>query len=290
MPARQSTKTMPCPACQGTSAHPLSPGAGAGSCPYCAGMGQVPGEFPFPYFYPINLTATQGSGADASQPQLVVPGAPANAFQSGTNPATLKLGNEGSFEWDFLLGSITSPDVNGDASQWIQLQMFDLSGTNWPFQAAPIFGNLFVGSGKLPFALLKPITFGLNTQLSLQAYLVNYSGNSLVIGVGNGVLITFTATLMAPILRGSLTVTAGAVTGADNSLGLITGANISGTVNYQTGAISVTFAAAPAANASVTAAWTQGCARVDAQIAMWGSYLKPFSAQEQQQLAASAKS
>jgi hypothetical protein len=79
-----------------------------------------------------------------------------------------------------------------------------------------------------------------------------------VIRIGDGLALTFTGTLPAPVLRRSVTVTnpPGAVVGTDDGNGAITGAGISGTIDYQRGAVSVTYAAAPAAGNSVTVAYT----------------------------------
>ena len=75
------------------------------------------------------------------------------------------------------------------------------------------------------------------------------------IGTGNGVTVTFAASLQWTPVRPldanygfAVTVTAAAVTGVDDGSGNIAGAGITvGTINYTTGAISVTFAVAPAA-------------------------------------------
>jgi hypothetical protein len=242
-------------------------------------------EFPFPYHYPINLTVQQSvSGTQASQN---VPGSLGNPFQTGINPVILKLGNEGAFKWIFNLIRATAPNVIGDAANWLQLALTDLSGTSWPFQAAPIFASLFAGTAQLPFPQLEPLVFGQNTQLSLQGYPVNNEDNSLVIGIGTGAAPTFTGVLTGPVLPGSVTVTAGAVTGTDDGNGAITNlANtIAGTINYTTGAISVTFTVDPVANVKVTAGWTQGCAVINAQFDLQGFYLRPFTDAEQAQMA-----
>lgn len=76
--------------------------------------------------------------------------------------------------------------------------------------------------------------------------------------VPNGAIVTFTLAGTGPIARGSVTVNGSSplVVGTDNGLGLIgaiTGTGIvSGTVNYTTGALSVTFAVAPAGASTVT--------------------------------------
>ena len=73
------------------------------------------------------------------------------------------------------------------------------------------------------------------------------------LGTGNGALTTFSGTVTpAPFSSGSLAVTAGSVFGLDNGSGAFVGTGVlSGTVNYTTGAVSVTFGAAPANGTAV---------------------------------------
>ncbi|MCS6785098.1 MAG: hypothetical protein NZ581_07910, partial [Candidatus Caldarchaeum sp.] len=84
----------------------------------------------------------------------------------------------------------------------------------------------------------------------------NYASEIFVVtlGTGNGTATTFTGTLPAtPVRPTSFRVTAGSVSGTDNGSGAVTGTGISsGTVNYNTGAVSVTFASAPASGVAVT--------------------------------------
>lgn len=79
---------------------------------------------------------------------------------------------------------------------------------------------------------------------------------TIVIGTGNATLTTFAATAApVPVRPGTflLSTSDGTVSGADNGSGEITGTGLSaGTINYTTGAISVTFAAAPANATSIT--------------------------------------
>jgi hypothetical protein len=73
-----------------------------------------------------------------------------------------------------------------------------------------------------------------------------------MLGTGNGATVTFGGTLTHPVLPGSARVVAGTVVGTDNGIGFITGAGImAGTVDYVTGAVSVTFSAPPAAGVEV---------------------------------------
>lgn len=73
------------------------------------------------------------------------------------------------------------------------------------------------------------------------------------IGTGDGVVVTFTATLFK-VRKSTLTALVDAVAqGTDNGAGAIAGAGVAaGTIDYDTGDLSVTFAAAPANGKAVT--------------------------------------
>ncbi len=75
-----------------------------------------------------------------------------------------------------------------------------------------------------------------------------------VIGTGNGTATTFTGTLSyKPVRPGTVVVQAGSVVGQDfNYDGNILGDGVRGTINYTTGAVSLTFATAPAAGVQVS--------------------------------------
>ena len=75
-----------------------------------------------------------------------------------------------------------------------------------------------------------------------------------VVGTGDGTTVTFTATLAyPPVEAGTLLVTDGVETFSDDGLGVLTGdAAGTGSIDYQTGVLSVTFAAAPALDTSIT--------------------------------------
>jgi hypothetical protein len=73
-----------------------------------------------------------------------------------------------------------------------------------------------------------------------------------VIAYGDASNTVFTGTaLNTPIKAGTFKIQVGAVVGVDDGLEVITGTGISGTVSYSSGAISITFAAAPAAGAAI---------------------------------------
>ena len=76
--------------------------------------------------------------------------------------------------------------------------------------------------------------------------------NKLVIGTGDGITANFPFTIsFFPILPGSLYVTDGVQVAQDNGTGGFI-APATGTINYLTGAVNLTFATAPAANANIT--------------------------------------
>jgi hypothetical protein len=62
----------------------------------------------------------------------------------------------------------------------------------------------------------------------------------------NSTLLTGVSNLGLGVIPGTVSVTAGAVTGTDNGFGVIAGTGISGTINYITGEVAVTFTTHPA--------------------------------------------
>lgn len=79
------------------------------------------------------------------------------------------------------------------------------------------------------------------------------SGESL--GTGDGTATTFSGTLVnQPVHRKTLTITAGGSSVTDDGEGTLSGDG-TGTINYDTGAYSVTWSAAPALNTAVTGAY-----------------------------------
>jgi hypothetical protein len=77
------------------------------------------------------------------------------------------------------------------------------------------------------------------------------------VGTGTGAVTTFTYALVpTPIRPSTVQITSGSVTATDDGNGNLTGTGVSsGTVNYATGAVSITFATAPANLVAVQAQW-----------------------------------
>jgi hypothetical protein len=87
--------------------------------------------------------------------------------------------------------------------------------------------------------------------LSASAYCNN---TQVSLGSGTGTQNTFAGTLPTsngPLYPNSLFVVAGAVTATDNGTGLLTGSGVSGTINYTTGAVTLTYTSAPAAGTQI---------------------------------------
>lgn len=77
-----------------------------------------------------------------------------------------------------------------------------------------------------------------------------------IVGTGDGTDTTFSATLApAPVRAGTLQVTAGSVVGSDNGSGMIIGTGVSGTINYATGAVALTYTAAVANGTNIVASY-----------------------------------
>jgi len=108
------------------------------------------------------------------------------------------------------------------------------------------------------------VTFGIPRVLK------SYSRANECVAEGNAALQTFSGTLLYPALyAGSLRIVAGAVTATDQGDNTLTGAGVtSGTINYTTGAWSVTFAVAPGSGVLImaqydtTAPSTELCAQL----------------------------
>lgn len=71
-------------------------------------------------------------------------------------------------------------------------------------------------------------------------------------GIGDGSTTTVSVTLgYVPVRKNSVTVTAGTIIATDDGAGALSGTGVSGTINYETGAISLTYTTAPAIDTAI---------------------------------------
>lgn len=104
-----------------------------------------------------------------------------------------------------------------------------------------------------------------NDKTALRGSWIDQTGNDTTVnnellGTGDGSTTTFTGTLAfkagnAKNTCYDIALVAGAITGQDNNLGTFVGTGITGTINYTTGAYSITFTTAPAAAVQVLATY-----------------------------------
>ena len=95
------------------------------------------------------------------------------------------------------------------------------------------------------------------------------------VGTGDGATVEFSTSLgYTPVRKKSVIVKAGSIEASDDGNGNIVGIGVSGTVDYATGAIALTFSAAPALDAAVVAVYrydmdmtTVGFSQVDLDLA-----------------------
>jgi hypothetical protein len=111
-------------------------------------------------------------------------------------------------------------------------------------------------SGKVKTTFtVKGTEFGTNKKVGI-GFGMEITETDIVIGTGDGSTKTFSATLTKPVKPGFVTVTDTVETFTDNGAGTLTGSKGgTGTINYVTGALSVTFKAAPATGRSITASY-----------------------------------
>jgi hypothetical protein len=146
------------------------------------------------------------------------------------------------------------------ASGWLILTWGPESSSSWPNVSAIVDTGLG-GEGQVGFLNLFAITADEWVEVQTWMKSTSSSVTNQVIATGNGVTTTFTnlstAIGLAPC---SLTITAGAATGADNCSGSISGSGISGSIGtYFQGTISsLTFSNPPPNGQQILASYTQG--------------------------------
>ena len=120
---------------------------------------------------------------------------------------------------------------------------------------APIGGIFYY---ELKYGTTKgSVTAGDNLIKNFNAYYSSEEIDVEAVGTGNGSLTTFAHTLAyTPVQASTVTITAGSVVATDDGAGNLTGTGVSaGTVNYATGAVSITYSAAPANATAITATY-----------------------------------
>lgn len=237
------------------------------TCPQCDGQGKVaPSEgFPTPFWYEFASIVSTITG---------VAGPPAS-FTSPPAGGTLQIASEADFEWVFSAAQALD-NFGNDATRWVLALLEDVSA-NFKFSSNPVPLASFAGSGQLPSPIIEPYRFGRKTQLALTLSVGLPPASTQVIGIGTGAALTFAFTLPGPVLPNSLTLTVsgGGVVCADNGNGAITNAGLTaaGTINYGSGALSVTYTGAPALNATITATYQIGPSRITTQFTFAAGYL-----------------
>lgn len=264
----RAQKTNPCPACGGSGIDHIR----GTDCPFCKGTGIDTSTqgFPVPFHYPFKgtLAATGLPGSVAALPTLPVPGVTAAPVL-----LVIPLANEADFEWIFTMGQAT-------AAQFVALVLTDLS-SNFDFQSAPVAFLDFAGNAQLPLTILEPYRFGRKTQLKLTATFNAQPAQTQAIAIvaAGGSAGPFTGTLQFPILPGSVTVMdvkAGGQSAVDDGNGNLVqtgGTTKVGTVNYATGAITVTFTGNATAADSITVTYMLGVASNVIEVDLFGFQL-----------------
>lgn len=107
----------------------------------------------------------------------------------------------------------------------------------------------------------------MNSPFSGSTLETDYSGEGVpeeVVGTGDGTKTSFNTVLgYFPVRPGTISVVVGGVTGLDNGQGVLAGTGLSGTINYETGAITVTTTAAPSNGTKVLVTYSYDSIRSD---------------------------
>lgn len=128
----------------------------------------------------------------------------------------------------------------------------------------------------------------IGAQTGYQPSQFNYSTETVeeeAIETGNGSLTNFTGNLAyIPVKPGTVSITTGSVTATDNGAGALSGSGISsGTIDYTTGAYSITYATAPANSVVITATYDfnmeqnpAGIGQIDIDLAQTTITARPY--------------
>lgn len=91
------------------------------------------------------------------------------------------------------------------------------------------------------------------------------------VDTGDGTEVTFTSTLTQTPIAGTIVVTAGDITGTDSVAETITGTGISGTIDYDTKGLSITFDEAPALDTAITVTYAYSSTVTGTDVATAGT-------------------
>lgn len=144
---------------------------------------------------------------------------------------------------DFLFPIIRAAMPRNIAMDLVSVQPITRRG------AEIFYMDLIIGSNKGQFTKGQRYADALTGYNNMKDY-TSENVNGEIIGTANGALTTFNATLQSrPIRRNTVRVVAGAVIAHDDANGNLVGVGVtSGTINYETGSIQITYAVAPALN------------------------------------------
>lgn len=213
----------------------------------------VPGTF---IMYVNGIAVVTDAGGSGASSSLFGPNVASGTINYTTGSVTITF--------------INSPSNNAPITVSYSLAIASDNGSGSLFGANTSSVNITAGSMVYSTGVVSGLTINFTPTANEVTILANYlyftktnfaSWPNESFAQGNGSTVTFTHTaLHTPIIPGTLTITAGAITGTDNGAGAITGSGIvSGTssvVNYLSGLISVQFSAAPSTTTVVMVAYT----------------------------------
>ena len=173
-------------------------------------------------------------------------------------PITLAPGNQTSpqaaYKMDPAPGTdskivITWQDTRGNATSGYVYYVFIP-------QAAIPTGNTCAVSAPPATSNGVPIGFNPIMKHNSSTVVPTPSANSTLIGFGNGTVTTYPSTLTTPVIRNTVSITVNGVEVAkDNGNGVLSNSSLTGSINYDTGALSLNFANAPVSGSTIQAVY-----------------------------------